>query len=89
VAPYLALCREDPEQRDYDLPAVFNGLRYIVRTGGQWRYMPNDLPPWPVQCWIRARYFETMAEDLRMLLHEFSGHHRKKTSVRRSSTRTL
>jgi hypothetical protein len=36
VAPYLALCREDSEQRDYSLRAVFNGLRNIVRTGGQW-----------------------------------------------------
>jgi transposase len=57
---------------------VFNGLCYIVRTGGQWRYMPNDLPPWPVvyqqtQRWIRARCFETMVEDLRILLREFSG----------------
>ncbi len=48
VAPYLALCREDSEQRDYPLPAVFNGLRYIVRTGGQWDFMPNNLPPWTV-----------------------------------------
>ena len=60
VAPYLALCREDAEQREYSLRAVFNGLRYIVRTGGQWRYLPNDLPPWTVvyqqtQRWIRAR----------------------------------
>ena len=60
VAPYLALCREDSEQREYNLRTVFNGLRYIVRTGGQWRYMPNDLPPWPVvyqqtQRWIRTR----------------------------------
>jgi transposase len=59
VAPYLALCREDSEQRNYPLRAVFNGLRYIVRTGSQWRYMPNDLPPWTVvyqqtQRWIRA-----------------------------------
>ena len=48
VAPYLALCREESAQRDYPLRAVFNALRYIVRTGGQWRYMPNDLPPWTV-----------------------------------------
>jgi transposase len=37
VAPYLALCREDAEQRDYPLRHVFNGLRYVVRTGCQWR----------------------------------------------------
>lgn len=86
VAPYLALCREDSEQRDYSLRAVFNGLRYIVRTGGQWRFMPNDLPPWPVvyqqtQRWIRARCFETMVEDLRMLLREFSGRKAQPTAM--------
>ena len=86
VAPYLALCREDSEQREYSLRAVFNGLRYIVRTGGQWRYMPNDLPPWPVvyqqtQRWIRARCFETMVEDLRMLLREFAGRKSQPTAM--------
>src|ERR1700716_1683343 len=48
VAPYLALSREDAPQREYSLRAVFNGLRYIVKTGNQWRMMPQDLPPWPV-----------------------------------------
>jgi transposase len=86
VAPYLALCREDSEQREYSLRAVFNGLRYIVRTGGQWRYMPNDLPPWPVvyqqtQRWIRARCFETLVDDLRMLLREFSGRKAQPTAM--------
>ncbi len=86
VAPYLVLCREDSEQREYSLRAVFNGLRYIVRTGGQWRYMPNDLPPWTVvyqqtQRWIRAQCFETMVEDLRMLLREFSGRKAQPTAM--------
>jgi transposase len=45
VAPYLALCHEDAAQRDYPLREVFNGLRYIVKTGNQWRLMPHDLPP--------------------------------------------
>lgn len=48
MAPYLALCKEEAEQRDYLLRDVFNGLRYVVRTGCQWRYMPHDLPPWNV-----------------------------------------
>ncbi len=86
VAPYLALCKEESAQRDYPLRAVFNALRYIVRTGGQWRYMPNDLPPWTVvyqqtQRWIRARCFETMVEDLRMLLREFSGRKGQPTAM--------
>src|ERR671938_195821 len=33
VAPYLALVREDAPQRNYDLREVFNGLRWVVRTG--------------------------------------------------------
>ena len=59
VAPYLTLCREDAPQREHSLRAVFNGLRYIVRTGNQWRFMPGDLPPWTAvyqqtRRWMRA-----------------------------------
>jgi arylsulfatase A-like enzyme len=59
VAPYLALIREDAPQRGHDLREVFNGLRWIVRTGSQWRYMPHDLPPWAAvyqqtQRWLAA-----------------------------------
>jgi len=78
VAPYLTLMKEDAPQRDYPLREVFNGLRYIVRTGMQWRFMPNDLPPWhtvyqQTQRWIKAGVFEDMVRDLRMLLRELAG----------------
>jgi transposase len=33
VAPYLTLLSEEAGQRVYPLREVFNGLRYIVRTG--------------------------------------------------------
>ena len=46
VAPYLALCREDAERRDYPLRDVFIGLRYIAKMRSQWSFLPNDLPPW-------------------------------------------
>jgi len=73
VAPYLPLCREDAQQRMHSLREVFNGLRYVVRTGVQWRMMPHDLPPWTViyqqaQWWVRAQCFKAMIEALRMLL---------------------
>lgn len=45
VAAYLTLMREDAAQREHDLREVFKGLRWIIRTGAQWRMMPNDLPP--------------------------------------------
>jgi transposase len=73
VAPYLALVREDAPQRTHDLREVFNGLRWVVRTGSPWRYMPHDLPPWEAvyqqtQRWIAAGCFEQMVHDLRALL---------------------
>ena len=75
VAPYLTLMREDAPQRQHSLREVFNGLRYIVRTGAQWRMMPNDLPPWhtvyqQTQRWLEAGVFEDMVHDLRMLMRE-------------------
>src|SRR5919202_1080376 len=78
VAPYLALVREDAAQRDHDLREVFNGLRWIVRTGSAWRYMPHDLPPWEAvyqqtQRWIQAGVFEEMVHDLRVLLRLSEG----------------
>jgi Transposase and inactivated derivatives len=73
VAPYLALLPEEAGQRRYRLREVFNGLRYIVKTGAPWRWMPNDLPPWEIvyqqtRRWLAAGVFEAMVHDLRALL---------------------
>lgn len=86
VSPYLVLCREDAAQRDYPLREVFNGLRYVAKTGGQWRFLPNDLPPWTVvyqqmRRWIDARCFEIMVEDLRILLRAFAGRKGQPTAM--------
>ena len=35
-------------QRTHSLREVFNGLRYIVKTGAPWRWMPHHLPPWAI-----------------------------------------
>jgi len=45
IAPYLTLMREDAPQREHPLREVFNGLRWIIRTGAQWRQMPHDCHP--------------------------------------------
>ena len=73
AAPYPVLVREDAPQREHDLREVYNGLRYIVKCGCPWRYLPTNLPPWWVvyrqaRRWIGAEVFESMAHDLRLLL---------------------
>lgn len=77
VAPYLTLMKEDAPQREHSLREVFNGARWIVRTGAQWRMLPNDLPPWhtiyqQTQHWLKAGVFEAITHDLRMLLREIA-----------------
>jgi transposase len=78
VAPYLTLMTEEAPQREHALREVFNGLRWIVRTGAQWRLMPHDLPPWytvyqQTQRWLRAGVFEDIVHDLRAVLRLAEG----------------
>jgi transposase len=73
AAPYLTRMTEEAPQREHSLREVFNGLRWLVRTGAAWRMMPHDLPPWPAlsqqtRRWMAAGVFEAMAHDLRRLL---------------------
>ena len=73
LLPYLTLMRADAPQRAHDLREVFNAIRYVVRTGCQWRMLPHDLPDWTVayqqaRRWFQAGVFEEIAHDLRMIL---------------------
>src|SRR5262249_393297 len=86
VAPYLTLMTEDAPQRDYPLREVFNGLRWIVRTGAQWRWMPHDLPPWYVvyqqsRRWTKAGVFESLVHDLRAVLRIAEGRKESPTAA--------
>jgi transposase len=77
---------KDAPQREYPLREVFNGLRYIVGTGAQWRWMPHDLPPWQVvyqqsQRWIKAGVFESLVDDLRAVLRIADGRKESPTAA--------
>ncbi len=78
VAPYLTLMTQDAPRRKHSLREVFNGLRWIIRAGAPWRYMPADLPPWQIvhqqaRRWITAGVFEAMVNDLREILRIAEG----------------
>lgn len=72
VTPYLTLMREDAPQREHPLRKLFDGVRYVVKTGCPWRYLPHDFPPWEAvyqqaRRWQAAGVFETIAHDLRIV----------------------
>ena len=78
AAPYLTLMREDAPQREHDLRHILNALRWLVKTGSQWRMMPHDFPPWPAvyqqaRRWIAAGCFEAMTHDLREIVRISAG----------------
>lgn len=86
VAPYLSLMSEAAPQREYSLREVFNGLRWLVRTGAEWRLMPHDLPPWggvyqQTQRWLTAGVFEAIVADLRALLRVGAGRQPQPTAA--------
>ena len=86
IAPYLTLMSEDAPQREHSLREVFNGLRYVARSGGAWRLMPHDLPPWAAvyqqtQRWMKAGVFEAMVHDLRELLRLLAGRNEQPSAV--------
>jgi transposase len=73
LTPYLTLMREDAPQREHSLRDVFNGMRYVVKTGCQWDFLPHDFPPssavyQQARRWIAAGVFENIMRDLRMIL---------------------
>jgi transposase len=78
VRPDLCFLPEDAGQRVHDLRDVFDGLRWIVRTGSQWRSLPKDFPPWPMvyqpsRRWLAAGCFEAIVHDLRAILRFAAG----------------
>jgi transposase len=78
VVTYLTLMKAEAPQREHTLREVYNALRWIVRTGAQWRMIPHEFPPWhavydQAQRWIKAGVFETMAHDLRTVLRLMQG----------------
>src|SRR4051794_39287657 len=86
VLPYLTLMRADAPQRHHDLREIFNALRWIVRTGAQWAYLPHEFPAWTAvyqqaRRWIAAGVFAAMNHDLRAILRVAAGREPVPTAI--------
>jgi len=71
LLPYFSFMRDDAPQRKYAKRELFDGMRYVAKTGCQWRALPNDFPPWAtvyqqMRRWAFAQIFEDIARDLRI-----------------------
>ncbi len=73
LLPYLTLMREDAPQREYPLRELFDAMRYVVKTGCQWRFLPHDFPPWTAvyqqaRRWRDSGVFKIITHDLREMV---------------------
>jgi transposase len=86
LVPYLTLMREDAPQREYSLRDAFDAVRYVVKTGCQWDFLPHDFPPasavyQQARRWLTAGVFEDITHDLRMILRLVEGREAQPTAA--------
>lgn len=48
IIPHLPAPSLVGRPRQYEWRVVLDGIFYVLKTGCQWRYVPNDLAPWQV-----------------------------------------
>jgi putative transposase len=55
INPLLPKPAKRGRKPDVDLREVLNAIRYMARSGGGWRMLPRDFPPWQTVYWWSRR----------------------------------
>ena len=71
---------------EYELREIVNAIFYIVRTGCQWRLLPNDFPKWQAtyhhfRKWCKSSVWEDINTALRHLDRQKQGRDPEPTGV--------
>jgi len=78
IEPLLPKPAKTGRQRQVDLREVLNAIRYMARSGGGWRMLPRDFPPWQTVYWwfrrfVRLLLFRTIHDIALMMDRERQG----------------
>ena len=78
IEPFLPGAAKSGRPARTDLREVLNAIRYLARSGGDWRMLPKDFPPWPTVYWwfrrfVRRFLFQTIHDVALMLDRERVG----------------
>jgi transposase len=70
LEPLIPSAKPGGRPRRVDVREILNAIRYLLRSGGAWRLMPHDLPPWETvyayfRRWQEDGTWETIATALR------------------------
>jgi len=78
LEPFLPQPAKRGRKRATDLREVVNALRYMVRSGCEWRMLPIHFPPWQTVYWwfrrfVRSLLFRTIHDVTLMIDRERAG----------------
>jgi transposase len=78
IEPVLPRPSKRGRKRTTDLREVVNAIRYMVRSGCEWRMLPTDFPPWQTVYWwfrrfVRLLLFRTTHDVAVMIDRERAG----------------
>ena len=48
IKPILESARKKTKPRTLDLYDIFCAVLYVIKSGCQWRMLPNDFPKWQI-----------------------------------------
>lgn len=86
IQPFLPPVAKLGRKPVTELRDVLDALRYLARTGGGWRMLPNDFPPWQTIYWwfrrfVRRLLFRTIHDVTLMLDREREGREQNPTAA--------
>jgi putative transposase len=78
VEPLLPPASATGRRRQTDLREILNAIRYMVRSGCEWRMLPVHFPPWQTVYWwfrrfVRRFLFQTIHDVALMIDRERAG----------------
>lgn len=78
LEPLIPPAKAGGRPRGVDMRAVINGIFYVLRSGGAWRMLPHDFPPWPTVYYYFWRWrgdgtWERLQDSLRTQVRERAG----------------
>jgi transposase len=60
LAPFLPKPAKRGRRPGVDMREIVNAIRYMTRSGGGWRMLPKDFPPWQTVYWWFRRFVRLM-----------------------------
>lgn len=86
LEPLLPAVRPGGRPRAHPLREIVDAMRYVLRTGCQWRALPHEYPPWQTvyhyfRAWRLDGTWERLNDELREEVRARADRHRQPSAA--------